>query len=393
MKWGVYCTGVPGLPGWNNDNNCVGGIQKVTPNGAYPTPYHTFDDWIGPSGAFRNMSWYPLIYVPVDGCSWSTDWTNIIKPHIDYAYAHGGIPIIGIWMMRWTTDYTQWSLSDPPSNWSNASFTAGNHDAMIDAMAASFKADGRVVWIRMFAEMNGTFGLNSAPYQINYPPVAWATGIVVQRGDCCTYSGSFYQAKSTHTTSTGKEPTNTTYWTNLGTLTSLFGASGHNTEATFKAAWDHVVDRFQSGVFPTNNLKFCFDVGSWPSANYGGNNPVTFANIYPTDSNVDSVGFEFYYPGSSSAQILGIYSEILAKVSFVKVITIAEGGTYNADKNAKAAWITAAYSVDNLKATFPRVSSTIMWDSEWTPNELSFMETALIKGAIMACLQEYKSGQ
>jgi hypothetical protein len=253
--------------------------------------------------------------------------------------------------------------------------------------------------------MNGIWngvggGAQCPPYCINYPTVMpWSIGLIVQREDCYTYSGSFYQTKSAHTTATGKEPTSTIYWTNLGTLTAIFGASSKNTESTFKTTWDYVVDRFQSGISPYTNVKFCFDVGSWPSYNAswytGANaNSVTFSNIYPIDSNVDSVGFELYYPGSTSEQIFGMYNEILAKVSYNKVIAIAEGGTTNADKQAKADWIAAAYSSHNIKLCFPRVSSVIIWDDQHEgSNPLSFMETTLIKGAIMACLQEYKGGQ
>jgi hypothetical protein len=126
------------LPGWNLDKPELGGAyaQTVTPN-----PSHTFDDWIGPNGAFKNMAWYPLFYVPIDGGTWDDDWNNIIKPHIDYAYAHGGKPIIALAMWRWTSDYREWSTADPPSNWSNYNFTTSGapktaHDAMIDAFAA-----------------------------------------------------------------------------------------------------------------------------------------------------------------------------------------------------------------------------------------------------------------
>jgi len=295
------------------------------------------------------MSWYPLVYVPKDGTTWEQDWTNIIKPHIDAAYAKGGKPLIFMATWRWTSDLQGWSTTDPRANWINTTFTNGNHNDWIDAFAAHFKSDGREVWIRLFPEMNGDSGSDRPPYQPGYEG---------------------------------------------------------NTSATFKAAWIYTVNRFRAQMSPNTNLKFMFDVGSWPSAGFWGTNPTTFASIYPGDAYVDQVGFEIYnfkvdqpldyYDCLAS---YGMYTEICASIGSSVPIGISECGTIiPSDGNAqrKADWIAQALNPYNLMRIYPRVSSVTLWDDQrlylGNGKKLGFEETTAIRDATVTCLQLYKNG-
>lgn len=268
-------------------------------------------------------------------------WT--IKSIVDNAYANNAEPVI-MWCINPTLS---------PTLQYNLNFTDGVWDTYLHELAGDMAADGRVIHFRPFWEMNGR----------GYEECGWAG----------RWSAEWYA--------------------NVDDAQNRVNPI--NTPSTFVAMWQHVVDIFK--YEGATNVKFWFTVGPIPSEGYEGHDnigAVPLADIYPGDSYVDYLGYEFYtQPGNyiDAQQIQGIYHE-LADLNPTKPVIVAEAGLFIDDDNYAKNWWSKALDPTYIKILYPRTGGILIWNTDGS-NGCGFNTSAKRAQAIGAFrAASYKDG-
>ena len=157
-----------------------------------------------------------------------------------------------------------------------------------------------------------------------------------------------------------------------GSWTPWCGCVGNNTPAKVIAAWKHIHDLFQGDT----NVKFAWNVNSNSVPDTSAN---AIENYYPGDAYVDYVsvdGFNFGNPWVSFAQIFNAPLAVLE--TYNKPIYVLS--TASAQGNAKAAWITNAFTVEIQK--HPKIAGWVWFnvnkEANWLVNSDPASLTAFI---------------
>lgn len=264
----------------------------------------------------KNMSfWCGTAWAPNQTWNDSNGFGWTIKDIVDTAYNNDAEPVI------------MWSVNPylPVNVQYNQNFTDGIWDEYLVELARNMANDGRIIHFRPFWEMNG----------VGYEGCGW---------------GGRFNAK---------------WYANA--YDAYNDINPINTPSTFIAMWRHVVDIFK--YEGATNVKFWFTIGSLPSEGYEGHDnigAVPLANIYPGDSYVDYLGYEFYNPtgGYIDAQhIQGAYHE-LTDLNSTKPVIVAEAGLFTDDDNYAKNWWSKALDPTYIKILYPRTSGILVWNAD-----------------------------
>jgi len=317
LDWGFYC-------------------HTSAVNGSDPTPVNTFDYWEGLIGKYMPIK--PL-HLWADQINWTT-----IQALFDVWRVHSK-PLLLLQLFDTTSGFTTVELK----KWLPTTFTNGDHDVFLNALAANIAAWGHPMYLRIWPESNSSLGV--------MPNIAPWIGI--------------------------------THDENNSVLSD---------EVDWVAGWKYIVDLFDAAG--CDNVEWVWSHLSYPAGSPG-NNPVSVAELYPGDAYVDVMGFEMYPSGWAldptklnpvlDPLITVQYAELCA-IHATKPFWVAESGALIADNNAyREAWIHNCLSAYELQQRFSRVAGMFLWDS-WPT--LGFQYPDSVRDITVNCFKNglYKNG-
>ncbi len=259
-------------------------------------------------------TWWSVSSAKGDFNTTVRDWMNGVR-------SQGATPVL-LWNpidMNSRTLCTDPNFANHLKNFTPKAISSGRHDAYIRKWAQQARAWGHPFYLRVFHELNGRTNTNN-PCDI--PTKVWDAEL------------------------------------------TLNGEMLNNNQDSIEA-WRHVVSLFRAEG--ATNVNFMWSVLSWPSANFGGNNPIALKNIYPGDDYVDSIGIECYAFARSNLEscehlMRAAYSEAAALSPTRPIMNIEMGAFAGAEKSQ---WIKKALNRNggrDIFSQFPRLTGFLYWD-------------------------------